>query len=257
MRKKKNENFYAELINSKNIIDITSLEKRISNITKHGKQLIENEITAINKLLENRYEKYGIIDEIENVEAFKRGYYDLGKIGLTLNEIRTRIIRLGYEKETPLGIRIQQDWNYIAHLLNDLLYLENINLHNYLALLNEHLEKCKNSDLHSIYSEKQLEGIYNYLCRKKLFCDNTKFREFLKVFKSYGFENFDKIKVNTSQRGNKALLRVAVEVLTKNFPVSLVNRYFADENGNHLNIGCHNRSTAYDDYRKEMLQILS
>lgn len=132
MRKKKNENFYAELINSKNIIDITSLEKRISNITKHGKQLIENEITAINKLLENRYEKYGIIDEIENVEAFKRGYYDLGKIGLTLNEIRTRIIRLGYEKETPLGIRIQQDWNYIAHLLNDLLYLENINLHNYL-----------------------------------------------------------------------------------------------------------------------------
>ena len=66
-----------------------------------------------------------------------------------------------------------------------------------------------------------------------------------------------KIKVNTSRTGAKALLRVAVEELTKQFSASLVNLFFADKDGGDLKIASHHRATAYDDYRREIARILS
>lgn len=66
-----------------------------------------------------------------------------------------------------------------------------------------------------------------------------------------------KIKVNTSRTGVKALLRVAVEELTKQFSASLVNLFFADKDGGDLKIASHHRATAYDDYRREIARILS
>lgn len=46
-----------------------------------------------------------------------------------------------------------------------------------------------------------------------------------KIFKSEASDVTHKIKVNTSRTGAKALLRVAVEELTKQFSASLVNLF--------------------------------
>lgn len=135
MRKKKYENFIAKLMMTKDIIDAAELEKHIRNVVGYDKSSLEKEYFRINELIENQYEKYGIINEGDNIEAFRRGYYALNRLSVTLDDIRNKINSLGYEKESGIGIRIQQDWNYAAHLLIDLLYLENINLHNYSCLL--------------------------------------------------------------------------------------------------------------------------
>ena len=204
MRKKKYENFIAKLMMTKDIIDAAELEKHIRNVVGYDKSSLEKEYFRINELIENQYEKYGIINEGDNIEAFRRGYYALNKLSVTLDDIRNKINSLGYEKESGIGIRIQQDWNYAAHLLIDLLYLENINLHNYSCLLKDCLKLTGNSPMYS-----------------------------------------------------KALLRVAVEELTKQFSASLVNLFFADKDGGDLKIASHHRATAYDDYRREIARILS
>ena len=170
MRKKKYENFIAKLMMTKDIIDAAELEKHIRNVVGYDKSSLEKEYFRINELIENQYEKYGIINEGDNIEAFRRGYYALNKLSVTLDDIRNKINSLGYEKESGIGIRIQQDWNYAAHLLIDLLYLENINLHNYSCLLKDCLKRTGNSPMYSCYSEEQLKLVYEYLCSKSLFC---------------------------------------------------------------------------------------
>lgn len=194
---------------------------------------------------------------VDNIEAFRRGYYALNRLSVTLDDIRNKINSLGYEKESGIGIRIQQDWNYAAHLLIDLLYLENINLHNYSCLLKDCLKRTGNSPMYSCYSEEQLKLVYEYLCSKSLFCNKDEFSNFFKIFKSEASDVTHKIKVNTSRTGAKALLRVAVEELTKQFSASLVNLFFADKDGGDLKIASHHRATAYDDYRREIARILS
>ena len=178
-------------------------------------------------------------------------------MSVTLDDIRNKINSLGYEKESGIGIRIQQDWNYAAHLLIDLLYLENINLHNYSCLLKDCLKRTGNSPMYSCYSEEQLKLVYEYLCSKSLFCNKDEFSNFFKIFKSEASDVTHKIKVNTSRTGAKALLRVAVEELTKQFSASLVNLFFADKDGGDLKIASHHRATAYDDYRRKIARILS
>lgn len=104
----------------------------------------------------------------------------MNKLSVTLDDIRNKINSLGYEKESGIGIRIQQDWNYAAHLLIDLLYLENINLHNYSCLLKDCLKRTGNSPMYSCYSEEQLKLVYEYLCSESLFCNRDEFSNFLR-----------------------------------------------------------------------------
>ncbi|EKC71940.1 hypothetical protein OBE_03142 [human gut metagenome] len=111
--------------------------------------------------------------------------------------------------------------------------------------------------MYSCYSEEQLKLVYEYLCSKSLFCNKDEFSNFFKIFKSEASDVTHKIKVNTSRTGAKALLRVAVEELTKQFSASLVNLFFADKDGGDLKIASHHRATAYDDYRREIARILS
>ena len=257
MKKKKYENFIAKLIMTKDIIDVAELEKHIRNVVGYDKSSLEKEYFRIKELIESRYEKYGIINESDNIEAFRRGYYVLGKLSVTLDDIRNKIDSLGYEKGSELGIRIQQDWNYATHLLIDLLYLENINLHNYSCLLETSLGRTGNSAMYSCYSEKQLKLVYEYLCSESLFCNRDEFSEFFKIFKAAASDVTHKIKVNTSRTGAKALLRVAVEKLTEQFSASLVNLFFADKDGGDLKMASHHRATAYDDYRREISRMLS
>ncbi len=257
MRTKKCENFIEKLMKTKDIIDVAELEKYIRNVVGYDKSSLEKECFRIKELIENQYEKYGIIDENDNIEAFRRGYYELNKLSVTLDDIRYKIESLGYEKESGLGIRIQQDWNYAPHLLVDLLYLENINLHNYSCLLATCLGRIVNFAMYSCYSEKNLKLVYDYLCSESLFCNKDEFSEFFKIFKAAGSDVTHKIKVNTSKTGAKALLRVVVEELTKKFPASLVNLFFADKDGGDLNMASHHRPTAYGDYQREISRLLS
>ena len=121
----------------------------------------------------------------------------------------------------------------MPHLLIDLLYLENINLHNYSCLLKDCLKRTGNSPMYSCYSEEQLKLVYEYLCSKSLFCNKDEFSNFFKIFKSEASDVTHKIKVNTSRTGAKALL------------------------SGDLKIASHHRATAYDDYRREIARILS
>lgn len=70
MRKKNHENFIAKLMMTKDIIDAAELEKHIRNVVGYDKSLLEKEYFRINELIENQYEKYGIINEGDNIEAF-------------------------------------------------------------------------------------------------------------------------------------------------------------------------------------------
>ena len=63
MRKKKYENFIAKLMMTKDIIDAAELEKHIRNVVGYDKSSLEKEYFRINELIENQYEKYGIINE--------------------------------------------------------------------------------------------------------------------------------------------------------------------------------------------------
>ena len=68
MRKKKYENFIAKLMMTKDIIDAAELEKHIRNVVGYDKSSLEKEYFRINELIENQYEKYGIINEGDNID---------------------------------------------------------------------------------------------------------------------------------------------------------------------------------------------
>lgn len=117
-----------------------------------------------------------------------------------------------------MGIRIRQDWNYLGHLLNDYLYLENANLITYLKLLKDSQKRIGNQKMYSAYSDMQLDAVYDYLCKEE-WIDPSKNENlnFRKVFRACGLDVTQKIKFNTRKRGAKACLRVVVEVLTGGF----------------------------------------
>lgn len=131
------DNYLTKLATSTRCLDVNEMDKYISNTTKNDIYLINKQIERIKKLIKDRYEHYGVINEQDNIEAFKQGYYDLGKIGLTLDMMRKKIEQFRVDKESPMGIQIEKDWNHAAFLLQDLLQLENMNLINYLNLLEE------------------------------------------------------------------------------------------------------------------------
>ena len=131
------DNYLTKLATSTKCLDVNEMEGYISRTTKNDSYLINKQIERIKKLIKDRYELYGVINEQDNIEAFKKGYYDLGKIGLTLDMMRKKIRQFRVEKESPMGIQIEKDWNHAAFLLQDLLQLENMNLINYLNLLEE------------------------------------------------------------------------------------------------------------------------
>ena len=131
------DNYLTKLATSTRCLDVNEMEGYISRTTKNESYLINKQIERIKKLIKDRYEHYGVINEQDNIEAFKKGYYDLGKIGLTLDMMRKKIKQFRVDKESPLGIQIEKDWNHAAFLLQDLLQLENMNLINYLNLLEE------------------------------------------------------------------------------------------------------------------------
>lgn len=137
MRIARYDNYLTKLATSTRCLDVNEMDKYISNTTKNDIYLINKQIERIKKLIKDRYEHYGVINEQDNIEAFKQGYYDLGKIGLTLDMMRKKIEQFRVDKESPLGIQIEKDWNHAAFLLQDLLQLENMNLINYLNLLEE------------------------------------------------------------------------------------------------------------------------
>ena len=131
------DNYLTKLATSTRCLDVNEMEGYISRTTKNESYLINKQIERIKKLIKDRYEHYGVINEQDNIEAFKKGYYDLGKIGLTLDMMRKKIKQFRVDKESPLGIQIEKDWNHAAFLLQDFLQLENMNLINYLNLLEE------------------------------------------------------------------------------------------------------------------------
>ena len=137
MRIARYDNYLTKLATSTRCLDVNEMEGYISRTTKNESYLINKQIERIKKLIKDRYEHYGVINEQDNIEAFKKGYYDLGKIGLTLDMMRKKIKQFRVDKESPLGIQIEKDWNHAAFLLQDLLQLENMNLINYLNLLEE------------------------------------------------------------------------------------------------------------------------
>ena len=157
-----------------------------------------------------------------------------------------------------MGIRIRQDWNYLGHLLNDYLYLENANLITYLQLLKDSQKRIENQKMYSAYSDMQLDAVYDYLCKEEWIepSKNEKLN-FRKVFRACGLDVTQKIKFNTRKRGAKACLRVVVEVLTGGFSAALVNRYFSDNVGKELNLASHNRVPSYDDCKNELKLLLA
>lgn len=143
MRVKKFENFLTELIGTDKCVDINYIDKYIRNSTSNDLNLAKRQLDRARKLLEERYERYGAITEEDNVEAFKKGYFDLGKIGLTIDEIRRRIARFKVDRESPIGMQIEKDWDHAAYLLQDLLQLENMNLISYVNLLEDRVKELR------------------------------------------------------------------------------------------------------------------
>lgn len=151
------ENFITKLLMSSKCMDINEIDKYIIRTTSYNYHLVKKQLDRTKNLLKERYERYGCLTEEDNIEALKKGYYDLGKIGLTLEEIRKKISRFSIEKESPMGIQIEKDWNYAAFLLQDLLQLENMNLITYSNLLDERLKELADNkaNRNNIASEKK------------------------------------------------------------------------------------------------------
>lgn len=97
------------------------------------------------------------------------------KLGVTLDDVRRMIGKFNIEEDSPMGIRIRQDWNYLGHLLNDYLYLENANLITYLKLLKDSQKRIGNQKMYSAYSDMQLDAVYDYLCKEE-WIDPSKMR---------------------------------------------------------------------------------
>ena len=92
------ENFITKLLMNNKCMDINEIDKYILRTTSNNYNLVKKQLDRTNKLLEERYERYGCLTEEDNVEALKKGYYDLGKIGLTLEEIRKKIAKFQIDK---------------------------------------------------------------------------------------------------------------------------------------------------------------
>ena len=140
MRTAAYENFYQKLLATTKCIDINEIEKYISNSTANDAYLINRQLYKANNLLEERYKRYGVLTEGDDMEAIRKGYYDLGKISLTLKDVQRKIALFKIDKESEMGIQIEKDWDNVVFLLQDLLQLENMNLITYIRLLEERLE---------------------------------------------------------------------------------------------------------------------
>lgn len=257
MKKKEFETYLTKLATTKVCIDVAEMERYIADTTLYRRGVLDRQIRHVEDFLEIRYERYGQITEKDEIEAHKQGYYTLCKLGVTLGDVRRMIEEIGFEKDSPLGIKIQQDWNYIGHLLNDYLRLENANLFTYLDLLKSSQQRIKNQKMYSTYSDKQLNAIYIYLCERDWICPSeNESRDFQKIFRACGLDVTEKIRINTNKNGAKACLRVVVEVLVNKFPATLVNKYFCDCKGGELKLASHNRATSYDDVRIELEKVL-
>ena len=152
MRKKKEEsieNFLNKLIRAKGCFDVAEMESYIKRTTSYDRDLLDRQIERVEKLLDTRYGHYGKITEENEVEAWRQGFYVLEKLGVTLDDVRRMIGKFNIEEDSPMGIRIRQDWNYLGHLLNDYLYLENANLITYLKLLKDSQKRIGNQKMYS------------------------------------------------------------------------------------------------------------
>lgn len=258
MKKKMFENYLAKLATTKSCIDTAEMERYIADHISYCRNLLDREIQYVEEFINNRYERYGVITEEDEIEAWKQGYYTLCKLGVTLDDVRRMIEKIGFEKGSSMEIRIQQDWNYAGHLLNDYLQLENANLLTYLQLLKASQQRIQNKKMYSTYSDKQLDAVYTYLCKKEWICPSENgSRDFQKIFRACGLDVTEKIRINTNRNGAKAYLRVVIEVLTSGFSATLVNQYFCDCEGKDLKLASHNRATSYDDGRNELVEVLA
>lgn len=257
MKKIKFENYLDKLALTKECMDRAEMEKYIADTTGYSRNLLDRQILDVKALIKMRYERFGIITEEDNVETLKSGYNILCKLGVTLEDVRKMILNWGFEKESPMGIRIQQDWNYAVLLLNDYLNIENSNLLSYVELLEEAQNRIKNNPMYSTCTDKQLKAVYSYLCDNNFFCSlKEDYNSFCKIFRACSLDVTERIKLNTIKYGSRAALRVIVEVLAGKFYASLVNRYFCDYLGEDLNLASHNRATSYDDLRDKLKSIL-
>ena len=140
MRTAAYENFYQKLLATTKCIDINEIEKYISNSTANDAYLINRQLYKANNLLEERYKRYGVLTEGDDMEAIRKGYYDLGKISLTLKDVQRKIALFKIDKESEMGIQIEKDWDNVVFFLFYLLQLENMNLITYIRLLEEMIE---------------------------------------------------------------------------------------------------------------------
>ena len=131
MKKKDFKNYLDMLISVNGCVDRVSMEKYIACTTDYRWELINKQIDDVDSVIKSRFERFGVITEEDYLEAFKKGYDILCKISVTLEDVRKMIQDFGFEENSPIGIRIRQDWNYVVHLLQDYLLLENNNLINY------------------------------------------------------------------------------------------------------------------------------
>ena len=152
------ENFYQKLLATKKCVDINEIEKYISKSTSNDVYLIKRQIYRANKLLDERYKRYGLITEKDNIEAIRKGYFDLGKLSLTLDDIRKRISEYHIESESPMGMQIQRDWNYAVALLQDLLQVENMNLITYIRVLEERRDEILEEKAHKKQEKTSPKG---------------------------------------------------------------------------------------------------
>lgn len=229
MRTTAYENFYQKLIATTKCLDVNDIEKYISRNTSNDIYLINKQINKANKLLNERYERYGVITEQDNIDAFRKGYYDLGKIALTLDGIRKKIARFEIEKDSPIGMQINKDWNNAAFLLQDLLQLENMNLITYIRLLEErsaeisdskvrkegsscHNEKKK--DLQSNFINKSLMNIPSDVITIEETCELTRLSK-SKIYHMVCDREIPHYKLNPNKKGRLYFSRSEIEAWLK------------------------------------------
>ncbi|WP_099463677.1 helix-turn-helix transcriptional regulator [Parabacteroides provencensis] len=181
------ENFFTKLIATTKCLDINEIEKYISKSTGNDILLVNKQLDKANKLLNERYGRYGVISEQDNVKALQKGYYDLSMIKLSLNDIRRKIDQYNIEESSPLGQQISKDWDNAAYLLQDLLQLENMNLINYLRLLEDRSsELCQNKETEkrkrcSNQKQHNLKQISNNKIATEMPCDIITIEEVCKI----------------------------------------------------------------------------
>lgn len=238
MRTAMYENFYQKLLATTKCLDINEIEKYINKSTSNDINLINKQIEKAKKLLDERYERYGIITEQDNIEAFRNGYYDLGKIALTLNDIRLRIAKFDIGKESPIGIQIEKDWNNTVFLLQDLLQLENMNLITYIRLLEERSvevseskiqkeskkEKKTNSDDSTQPINKSLNVTPSDIITVEEVCDLTKLSK-SKIYHMVCDREIPHYKLNPNKKGRLFFSRSEIEAWLKRNRIGTVEEF--------------------------------